>query len=377
MRGDGKVYKRGSRWWISYHVNGTRYREPCGDEVTTKTDAKAALKRIHQAVNRGTYLTPVQRRVTVDDLLDDLVIHLENKGAASVRKVVSHLQAVRAALGHVRAVDLNTAAVERYQRTRLEAGRAPATVNRECEALNQAFRRAARVTPPRIPVAPHIPLLPVRNARQGFLSRADFEALLPKLADPDVRDFVEWFWWTGMRQGEIRQLSWAMLDRETSTLNLDPRADKTRKGRVLAVTGPLREIVDRRIARRRLDCQLIFHRTSKGKPGQPVLRFDKAWRAALKAAGLAPGLIPYDLRRTALRNMVRGGTDHAVAMKISGHRTRSTFDRYNITSAADIEAAITRTAAYVATLPTERNVVRRERDTPQLRHNRGGRRKAR
>ena len=65
----------------------------------------------------------------------------------------------------------------------------------------QAFRRAARVTPPRIPGAPHIPLLPVRNARQGFLSRADFEALLPNLADPDVRDFVEWFWWTGMRQG--------------------------------------------------------------------------------------------------------------------------------------------------------------------------------
>jgi hypothetical protein len=80
------------------------------------------------------------------------------------------------------------------------------------------------------------------------------------------------------------------------------------------------------------------------------------WRRALKDAGLAPGPLPYDLRRTALRNMVRGGTDYTVAMKISGYPTRSTFDRYNITSAEDIQAAIDRTAAYVATLPTERNV---------------------
>jgi integrase len=131
---------------------------------------------------------------------------------------------------------------------------------------------------------------------------------------------------------------------------------KTRKGRVVAVVGPLREIIDRRLARRRLDSVLIFHRVSRGKPGRPIKDFRVAWQAALKKAALAPGLLPYDLRRSALRNMVRGGTDYSVAMKISGHRTRSTFDRYNITSIEDIEAAITRTADYVATLPTERNV---------------------
>jgi integrase len=353
VRGDGCVYQRGKRWWIGYRQNGKLIREPGGE---SKKEARDKLKLVHQALNKGTYLTPAQRHVTVGTLLDELLVYLKNKGAASVRKVASHLRAVRAVLGDRLAVDLNTATVESYQRARLEAGRAPATVNRECEALRQALRRAAQVTPPRIPTAPHIPLLTVQNARQGFLSRADFSGLVRYLTDPDVRDFVEWFWWTGMRPNEIRQLSWAMLDRETWTLNLDPRADKTRKGRVIAVTGPLREIIDRRMVARRLDCPLVFHRSSKGRPGQPIRDFSKQWRKALKDAGLAPGLLPYDLRRTALRNMVRGGTDYTVAMKISGHRTRSTFDRYNITSAEDIEAAIDRTAAYVATLPTERNV---------------------
>ena len=55
------------------------------------------------------------------------------------------------------------------------------------------------------------------------------------------------------------------------------------------------------------------------------------------------------------------GVDVTVAMAISGHRTRSTFDPYNIVSTQDTAAAIEKTAAFVATLPVNRNVVELER----------------
>jgi integrase len=66
----------------------------------------------------------------------------------------------------------------------------------------------------------------------------------------------------------------------------------------------------------------------------PIKDFRMSWSLACQAAGL-PGLLFHDLRRTAVRNLRRAGVAESVIMKITGHRTRGVFERYDITDQSD------------------------------------------
>ena len=175
------------------------------------------------------------------------------------------------------------------------------------------------------------------------------------MEDDGIRDFIAWGFRTGMRKGEIARLTWDMLDRSGSpwVLRIPAAITKNRTGRTLGLEGEARAIVERRLKARRFDTPLMFHRVCKGKPGQPIADFWDVWRNALQAARLPEERLFHDLRRSAVRTLIRAGVDETTAMKVSGHKTRSMLTRYNIVTERETADAPLRADAYLSAQPIQ------------------------
>lgn len=349
LRGMGRIFQRGAVCWIAYYFNGREIRESCRSR--DEADARRLLKKRLKEIHGSRFVGPQEENVTVDGPLDALITHLETKGAKTVDRLKSHLKPLREYFALTRAVNVTTAAVEQYIAERLKADKARATVNRETGALKQAFNLARKQA--RLTRVPYMPMLREDNARQGFFEHSDFENLVSNLPEP-IDDVARFGYLSGWRRGEIVSLTWDAVDRVGREVHL--RTSKNGQGRVLPLDGDLWDLIERRWDARTIEkkdgttklSEFVFHRS-----GEPIVDFRKPWKEACKKAK-TPGRLFHDLRRTAVRNMIRAGVPQSVAMSISGHKTVSMFIRYNITSASDRIDALRRTAEHLAAQPKKR-----------------------
>ena len=331
--GVGSVYKRGTRYWISYSVNGKVYKESGGK---TKAEARAKLQARKSEIFQGTFIGSHRAKVSINELLDSYVDHLKIEEAKSIDRVMSGLKTVRREFGHIRAVDLTTKMHKTFILKQQESGNANATINRRTQALRAAYNLALREES--LSKIPHFTILKEDNVRQGFFEKDEFEAVLKHLPDP-YNDIAEFAYYTGWRKGEILCLSWAQVDRNAKEIRLV--TSKNGEGRVIPLQGKLLGLIINRWQKREVELQqegtyispLVFHRK-----GKPVGDIKKPWRKACKEAGY-PDKLFHDFRRTAARNFIRAGVSESVAMSITGHKTNFMFQRYNITNMDDKRSA--------------------------------------
>ena len=138
MAGRGRIYQRGTIYYIAYRWEGREYRESARSAVVADAERLLTTRLAARAGHAAS------GRLTFDDLaawyLDDYVVR-RLRTLDTARGRVANL---RGTFGGWRATTITTEAIRTYQRTRRAAGAAAATVNRETSALSRMLQLAVR-----------------------------------------------------------------------------------------------------------------------------------------------------------------------------------------------------------------------------------------
>lgn len=358
-KGEGSVYKPNPRcqlWYIKYRSAG-KVQVESSHTADYETAVRVLRKKI-AAVDRGEPVTAANSKFTFEgaakDFVNDYIVNNRRSQSMVERYIRKHLKPF---FGGMRMTTITPATINGYIAKRkadvivvkkakgeIEAVTkltSNSQINRELTTLKRMFSLA--VQSGRMSHKPFIAMLSEAPPRAGFLAADQFEEIRRRLPE-SVQGVAAFAFLTGWRVvSEVVPLRWSQVDLAGGTVRLEPGMGKTGEARTFPLTRALRQVLKTQRARtdgaqRRLGklVPFVFH-----DEGNPIKRFDKFWKVAATAAGY-PWTIPHDLRRCGVRNLVRAGVPERVAMQMTGHKTRSVFERYNIVSEGDYRDAARR-----------------------------------
>jgi integrase len=344
----GFLYKQKSRdgtpgqiWWVKYYRDGRPIRESTG--TTSESAARRFLKEREGRVATGQPILPRADRIRYEEVAQDLRRHYETTGARDLDEADFRLAHLRRFFLGRRIAGIGPADGTAYALKRQAEGAENGTINRELAVLNRMLRLAYENG--KLLRLPLIRRLKEAGPRQGFFEPEDFEAVRRRLP-PDLQVAVTLAYTFGWRmQSEVLALERRQLDLEAGTLRLEPGTTKTDEGRLVYLPPEVKRLLTEQVERvRALERRTgriipsLFPHLRGLRRGTRIQDFKRRWQTACEEAGLL-GKLRHDFRRTAVRNMVNRGIPERVAMTISGHKTRSVFDRYHIVSPGDLREA--------------------------------------
>lgn len=352
-QGTGSIYRQPGteNWTIQYYSNGRRVREATG--TASRQRAQELLSTRLASVAKGEPLDQC-RPVKVQALYEHLVQHNKVNGRATrTASWTLHLAPYFAA---VLATRINAQMLLDYRARRQQAGAAVGTINRELGVLRRLLRVAYQDN--LLIRVPHICMPAEDNVRTGFLTDAQLDQLRDAADKVGLwmRTMVElsagaYAW----RKREMLDLRVRQVDFAAGTIRLETGTTKNKAGREVPLTSATRPLLEACCAGKRADDYVL----TRGRPPVRIADPRDAWHTMCIQLGMGAwhcmtkdcatvqprqgrcpkckarnwryeGLLIHDMRRTGVRNLRRAGVSEQVAMSISGHKTASTFRRYDI-----------------------------------------------
>ncbi|MBL6967204.1 MAG: site-specific integrase, partial [Desulfobacteraceae bacterium] len=331
-------------YWISYRLpSGKQKQEAVGDSIE---DARAADGKKKSQKKEGRLFDIKADATMTFGELAKWYLELEKvKALASSWVIELSLRKFNDVFGDMIVSKIRPSDIENYQAMRLKAGKAPATVDHEVGKTRtmimkafdndlvsgdtlRTFKKAKKT------------LKKGSDVRDRILTQDEFERLCQH-AERHIREILTMAYYTGMRRGEILNLTWDKVDMKDCFINLDPEDTKDNEKRSIPICNELYDTL--KSIPRNIRNRHVF--TFRGKP---IKNTKKGMRGACKKAKITygrdvkGGFILHDCRHTFNTNMRRAGVAESVIMAITGHSTREMFDRYNVIDAQDKVDAVNR-----------------------------------
>jgi integrase len=324
----GKSIPKSESWVAQYYVNGERFRKSTGTSI--KAEAEAQLRKWMGASERGEKAKPQTQGLTYAELRADLLKQYAEKQHKSLKTkkdgtpYLFPLTALDNFFNGRRVNDIDRDTASAFVADRRAANKSNSTINNSLRLLIRMFSIARDNG--KLTVVPKFELLKEKS-RQGFLPPEVFQKLFNTMPT-NLQPMLLLLYHSGVRVGEAERIEWPAVNLDAATITLLEGETKNDESRILPLSDSLVTLLSR----------------VKKREGR-VFPSKRAMQAAFPnacAAAKIKGLMVHDLRRSAVRNLMDAGVQQAVAMKISGHRDSSVFQRYNIVDANQTADAMQR-----------------------------------
>jgi len=341
--------KKTGAFWMDVRIEGVRYREPLGTRDRGEA-GELMHKRIEQLKTKAP--DPEKRSASfgVFDIKAAMQAYIkQRRGKVSTRMVAYWTEQARPLERHFQDLKLKRFTVEHlteYQNARLDAGKAPKTVNGELSVLRQLLKHAKlwyRFED----------YEPIDNTKPP-VGKALTEEEQARLFDV-AQSRSDWLYaytaailgaYCGMRSCEIKALQWKDVDLVTGVLDI--RRSKTPAG---WRSPTLNSVCRQTLAQLRDKARLVnatepdhfvfpWHgREQKIDPTRAITSWRSAWRSIRHKAArgedgevLYPGLQTvrfHDLRHTAVTTMAEKGLPEQTIMAQVGHVSPQMLKTYS------------------------------------------------
>jgi len=333
------VFRRGEFWWYEFWFAGRRVRE--SSKSTSKTVAqKAENKRLRELEEGFNNVVTDARHERVrpfgevaDTFLDGYKLRLP-QSATFADYAVAHLKRV---LGGKMLIDFTETTVIDYQNARLDEGTAPKTINEEVGFLLRILDEQGDLLRLRLRRKKMLKLKVRRTVGKAF-SQAEKDRMLEeasKARSPHIYPALVLALNAGMRDAEIKNLTWGQIDFEKQYLAVGRSKTDAGEGRTIPLNSTLFEVFREyavwykdKFGKPQPEWYVFpFGKPNPSDPTRPVTTLKTAWNNVRTKAEVKGRW--HDNRHTLITDLAESGAGDQTIMDIAGHVSKQMLKHYS------------------------------------------------